>query len=65
MGMSREKMTHTLALLRHLIQSEVDYAFQVENEYRFSYETREANARKWRELEAILAEHLVVEEEDD
>lgn len=65
MGMSREKVTHTLALLRHLIQAEIDYAFQVENEYRFSYETREANARKWQELESILAEHLVVEEEDD
>ena len=63
MATDREKLTHRLALLRNLVQSEVDYAFQVENEYRFSHETRESNDRKWRELESLLAEGIEQVEE--
>lgn len=63
MATDREKLTHRLALLRNLVQSEIDYAFQVENEYRFAYETRESNDRKWRELESLLAEGIEQVEE--
>jgi hypothetical protein len=46
----KEKHILEIATLRQLIQSEIDYAFQIENEYRFSHETREANDRKWKEF---------------
>lgn len=62
MNISEEKLTNLLSLLRNVVQAEIDYAFQVENGYRFSYETREANARKWQELKTLLLEEISDEE---
>lgn len=55
MKTNKENLTFKLARLRQLIQAEIDYSFQVENEYRFAYETRQSNDRAWKEFESLFA----------
>lgn len=54
MKINKDDLTLKLARLRQLIQAEIDYSFQVENEYRFSYETRQSNDRTWKEFASLF-----------
>jgi hypothetical protein len=55
MKTNKDGLTLKLARLRQLIQSEIDYSFQVENEYRFAYETRHSNDHAWKEFRSLFA----------
>lgn len=55
METDKEVLSPKLACLRQLIQMEIDYAFQVENGYRFTHETRESNNRAWKKFELLFA----------
>jgi hypothetical protein len=63
MKTNKDALTLKLARLRQLIQAEIDYSFQVENEYRFAYETRQSNDRAWKEFASLFAPGE--EEEED
>jgi len=54
MKTNKDDLTLKLARLRQLIQAEIDYSFQVENEYRFAYETRQSNDRAWKEFASLF-----------
>jgi hypothetical protein len=56
MNPNKASVTDRLNKLRQLIQLEIDYAFQIENGYRFTHETRETNDRKWKDFEALFVE---------
>lgn len=67
MNLDKEEVKQQLAKLRHLVQMEIDYAFEVENEYRFTHETRAANDRKWKEFESFFIEkedYLISEDKE-